>query len=882
MVQTFVKRPTSPLHFEALENPPEDVLWPGSDQEADEGERKKKRVRIEGLGTQYLDGRPLFIQSAGLRGPFNQGWVNPWARKKRRTKEVDHRSNIDPKAPETGIYNQAAVETNLPKAKKRVVTDGGFALSTDELANEVILEDSRIKRRRLEEAAWPTRENGQEYPGAAPSEARVQSPEARVPSAGKEEIYRAPWLKTDPKFLQLRSTDDGPSSTPTPTVRPRSESRENPAPHQRPPATAVESPKAPISEVRQATNVEVSDSTYNYERSASTDKEEYRAQNTKYPPKPALNGDAHNAPHQSPRTRVRTISLSKADRHTKNGYAAVKRLSQEAVTRRGMRQIDSSRLSQDAVSGASQSKGKPTASRLAPYVSELDLKHDAATSAELKAAKKAPTPQPSPHAALPSTKLPDFQYRYASKESQSNASKSMRSFIRAPEGPPLRRRSGSSSSSDSSDFVKEFEAAQAKAVSKSLGSSYSSSPIREGHETTRVKKPTQAMRRLTFTASGEPKIADSCGSSRPSSRSSAAVPSSLSPKCGVSKSKVPRRKDPVRKDSKKSSDMPLTNGNVSHNSGVLPEAQVVSDAPVQLAQLPSGSSTNLLETDKQSPKFISLDDEDSYLDLSTQAAMQKAQRSFKDDILSPVKTKVSPSLSRSHTTSKTIVTTSANGRPTGAADSNYVKPKPQDDEEPMSTQAMADAISPFAITTIKKRPPASQQGAAFAPSPTRARSPSAAKTVSPHASPTHSFHKPMSMSTTPSTSQQPPSPPKPTPPIPLSRPDTISKPPSTLTSFSILRNGTMTESSSILQDGQQSQHDFGISLPLDPFATPLATAKRNGDQSNGNWDLSVAIEEAGSFLGDWDVEAEARKEGKERRKMEVGVKGILSVGKGNS
>lgn len=92
----------------------------------------------------------------------------------------------------------------------------------------------------------------------------------------------------------------------------------------------------------------------------------------------------------------------------------------------------------------------------------------------------------------------------------------------------------------------------------------------------------------------------------------------------------------------------------------------------------------------------------------------------------------------------------------------------------------------------------------------------------------------------------------------------------------------MTESSSILQDGQQSQHDFGISLPLDPFATPLATAKRNGDQSNGNWDLSVAIEEAGSFLGDWDVEAEARKEGKERRKMEVGVKGILSVGKGNS
>ncbi len=103
-----------------------------------------------------------------------------------------------------------------------------------------------------------------------------------------------------------------------------------------------------------------------------------------------------------------------------------------------------------------------------------------------------------------------------------------------------------------------------------------------------------------------------------------------------------------------------------------------------------------------------------------------------------------------------------------------------------------------------------------------------------------------------------------------------------LTSFSILPNGTMTDSSSIFQDGQQSQHEFDVSLPLDPFGTPFGTANGNGDQSHGSWDLNAAIEEAGSFLGDWDVEAEARKEGTERRKREVGVKGILSVGKGNS
>lgn len=32
-----------------------------------------------------------------------------------------------------------------------------------------------------------------------------------------------------------------------------------------------------------------------------------------------------------------------------------------------------------------------------------------------------------------------------------------------------------------------------------------------------------------------------------------------------------------------------------------------------------------------------------------------------------------------------------------------------------------------------------------------------------------------------------------------------------------------------------------------------------------NWDLDAAIEEAGTFLGSWDVEAEARKEGEAAR-----------------
>lgn len=97
MVITFVKRPTSPLSFEPLETPPEDILCPGSDQEYDYDDDKhaKKKLRVEILGKQYLEGRPLFIQSAGLRGPFGEGWVNPWAREKRKRGTDDTKRRLE-------------------------------------------------------------------------------------------------------------------------------------------------------------------------------------------------------------------------------------------------------------------------------------------------------------------------------------------------------------------------------------------------------------------------------------------------------------------------------------------------------------------------------------------------------------------------------------------------------------------------------------------------------------------------------------------------------------------------------------------------------------------------------------------------------------------
>ncbi|RYC58580.1 hypothetical protein CHU98_g7625 [Xylaria longipes] len=58
----------------------DDIVCPGSDDETDEATNTAKQRRYEEHGRRYLQGRPLHIFSASLRGPFDQasGWQNPW------------------------------------------------------------------------------------------------------------------------------------------------------------------------------------------------------------------------------------------------------------------------------------------------------------------------------------------------------------------------------------------------------------------------------------------------------------------------------------------------------------------------------------------------------------------------------------------------------------------------------------------------------------------------------------------------------------------------------------------------------------------------------------------------------------------------------------
>jgi len=139
----------------------------------------------------------------------------------------------------------------------------------------------------------------------------------------------------------------------------------------------------------------------------------------------------------------------------------------------------------------------------------------------------------------------------------------------------------------------------------------------------------------------------------------------------------------------------------------LPEAQ----APAPPAQLPSGPSTILLETDKQSLKFIGTED-DSMDHFDTQAELAKAHQSFQRELQSPIRYPKFP-------TSEEVPQPEFLGRDPAEEIASLVTPRPalrsnmdpyaggplpnSDDQEPLSTQAMVDAMSPFAISTVKKQ-----------------------------------------------------------------------------------------------------------------------------------------------------------------------------------
>lgn len=82
-------QPTSPVDCESPPLAPDDTVYTASGEEEFVEEQETQRQRIQLQAEYYLQGGQLSILSAQLRGPFDRGWVNPWAGESKRKERDD-------------------------------------------------------------------------------------------------------------------------------------------------------------------------------------------------------------------------------------------------------------------------------------------------------------------------------------------------------------------------------------------------------------------------------------------------------------------------------------------------------------------------------------------------------------------------------------------------------------------------------------------------------------------------------------------------------------------------------------------------------------------------------------------------------------------------
>lgn len=756
----FVRRAVSPLHFQPLHVDPDDILCPGSDAEETSEERLAKRRRVEDAGHEYLRGKPLYISSAKLKGPFPRNWKNPYAGTKSRggiVERIEARRTTGRQKSRDIPQRRAAPVVADRAVGKPSKPNVSFVAPTIQSAR------GRPAEHRDVSAEYdPIREVIDQELGPVPQPSVVATRGDRHLGFAEPSTYHdREWLKTSRVFPKSKPRPRDKAKSPTPTPAPRTR---NEVSGQTSPAPRKESPDQPALRLRNGLSKQpssvsridfrtqsasvVSDSNERLAKRVHPAKEsgEEILRTEQIPVKPQ--GVLRPKPSSLETSPiVKEVDVNGLDPGNKEAYKEAKQLSQQAIKRAQhdwQAYVEAKKLAENAALRAMTSS--PADGEAASHVHETDT--NAAEAIHINT-------RLSTCEVPPSTNLPAFEYR-PRKSSQS----------------PKR-----------TSFREDLEAAKKKARA-------------------------EEKRRLSFTASGRVKERRP----QPPLRESQSNLIHDKPRVKPTHQGV---SDDSSATSKKRSDVVTDQEDSSNRIISLPEAQIV-----QPPGLADGHSTEMLETEKLSLKFPSTDEGDSYLDLSTQAAMRKAQQSFDS-----VGAATSPSTDRHGENGNDAINADRSTppqqdpheRPISTPRRSFLTPA-VDDQEPISTQAMMDAISPFAMTTVKK--------------PLRERESesvgSAVRSSTPQSPTSHDFRAAsLSMSTTPS---QSPAPADNDPPIPLS---TLSKPTSTITSFSIAPNGTMTE---VLQYDGQQQPDYHM------------------DDS----DLNAVLEEAGSFLGDWSVEKEAK------------------------
>ncbi|KAJ8131934.1 hypothetical protein O1611_g1692 [Lasiodiplodia mahajangana] len=221
-----------------LPSSPDDIIYLGSDDGIDDTTRIAKRQRYEKHGRRYLQGRPLHILSASLRGPFSKdsGWQNPWLPKL----SPHHAKCLDSLSQPPLISSAAQSESNAPVNKP----------SSDESSTMQDLSDSMEchlpspqshenlqfsdspshteRRTRIESWADNVHEHIPEKddfwaPNRAVVNRHVQCTAKR--SAGRDWLKRRPAKRRKPDASQV--TEASYTPTPIPPARPRATRKES-------------------------------------------------------------------------------------------------------------------------------------------------------------------------------------------------------------------------------------------------------------------------------------------------------------------------------------------------------------------------------------------------------------------------------------------------------------------------------------------------------------------------------------------------------------------------------------------------------------------------------------------------------------------------------
>lgn len=224
------QRPVSPLTLETCLPPvseidENDLL--GSDDELDDTARAAQWQKIDRLAESYLQGNPLFILSASLRGPFENGWNNPWKKSRREGTRVD-KPAVRPKF--TGVHRSTEpviqeTDPQNPRYREDISPASHDTTAKSRSGSVVDIPAAKLARDAITTSHFAPR-SGQKRPAQriAPDEqSRMHPRTARKPKEdsslriGEPTIVRPAsesWLKKGRKRMNF--TEFEPPSSPTP------------------------------------------------------------------------------------------------------------------------------------------------------------------------------------------------------------------------------------------------------------------------------------------------------------------------------------------------------------------------------------------------------------------------------------------------------------------------------------------------------------------------------------------------------------------------------------------------------------------------------------------------------------------------------------------